>query len=144
MTPFHSHDNSFPNQQILPMVMAINSFPNQWFPYESMFNFNKHRENMVNNLLMESNSESIYFHEIKNGMVMKMCLVEFLKIFLVKIFSQTNQKLETIKSHFQLKPGTSFWIKWKRGGRNIILSKSKNTFHFENAFSVFLFLENRK
>jgi len=28
--------------------------------------------------------------------------------------------------------------------RNVILSKSKNIFPFENTFSVFLFLENRK
>jgi len=28
--------------------------------------------------------------------------------------------------------------------KNVILSKSKNTFPFENAFSVFLFLESRK
>ena len=39
-----------------------------------------------------------------------MRLVGFLKTFSVKIFSQTNQKLETIKSHFQcfqLKPKIS-------------------------------------
>ena len=41
-------------------------------------------------------------------MVMEMCLVGFLKTFSVKIFSQTNQKMETIKSRFQLKIGTSF------------------------------------
>jgi len=40
-----------------------------------------------------------------------MCMIEFFKIFLVKIFSQTDQKLETIKSHFQLKSEILFWVK---------------------------------
>jgi len=44
-------------------------------------------------------------------MVMKMRLVGFFKTFSMKIFSQTNQKWETIKYRFQLKPGTSFWVK---------------------------------
>jgi len=44
-------------------------------------------------------------------MVMKMCLVGFLFSFSVKIFFQTNQKLEIIKSHFQLKLETLFWVK---------------------------------
>jgi len=42
--------------------------------------------------------------------VIEICLVEFLKTFLVKIFSQTNQKLKIIKSRFQLKLGTSFCV----------------------------------
>ena len=28
-----------------------------------------------------------------------------------------NQKIKTIKSHFQLKTGTSFWIKQKYSGK---------------------------
>ena len=34
-------------------------------------------------------------------MVMEMCLVGFLETFSVKIFSQTNQKMKTIKFRFQ-------------------------------------------
>ena len=40
-----------------------------------------------------------------------MYLVRFLKTFLVKIFLQTNQKIETTKVRFHLKTITSFWIK---------------------------------
>ena len=43
-------------------------------------------------------------------MMIKMCFVGFFKTFSVKIFSQTNQKLKTIQSHFQLKLETSFWV----------------------------------
>ena len=75
--------------------------------------------------------------------MMEMCLVGFLFSFSVKIFSQTNQKLETIKSRFQLKPGILFWVKWKRDGK-VILIKYENVFSFENIFSVFLFLESKK
>ena len=73
-------------------------------------------------------------------MVMEMRLVGFLKTFSVKIFSQTNQKLKTIKSRFQ----PHFGSNENAVARNVILSKSKNAFPFENAFSMFLFLKSRK
>lgn len=38
-------------------------------------------------------------------------LIEFQKILSVNIFSQINQRLKPIKSHFSLKPRNSFWIK---------------------------------
>ena len=39
---------------------------------------------------------------------MKMCSVEFLKIFLVKMKIENNQKIKIIKFKFQLKTETSF------------------------------------
>ena len=42
---------------------------------------------------------------------MKMCLVEFLKTFSMKMKTKNNQKIKTIKFCFQLKTKISFWIK---------------------------------
>jgi len=49
----------------------------------------------------------------KQKMMMKMCIVGFLKIFSVKMKIDNNQKKKTIKFRFQLKTWTSFWVKWK-------------------------------
>jgi len=57
---------------------------------------------------------------------MKMCLVEFLKIFLVKMKTGNNQKIKIIKSRFSSVENTSL-ILGKMKMSNVILSKYKST-----------------